>query len=84
MSVINENMPKQSSSSLMAVDRAGATMALNLHKKIAFTPQLVGKASWGVLRLFWITCVYIYICDLSREKGPYAIFSRNAFYYAFL
>ena len=37
------------------------------HLKQLFTPQLVGKpASWGVLRLFWITCVfyilYMYVC----------------------
>ena len=51
-------------------------------------------ASTSPIHVFPIQCVlkhrgahkhiYIYICDLSREKGPYAIFSRNAFYYAFL
>ena len=54
-----------------------------------FTPQLVGfgwqakPTSWGVLRLFWITCVCVCVCVCVYVCINYVCAHHNAYKYTY-
>ena len=72
ISFINTSLPSNKRGFLKLFCSIQENVMKSVHRqKMFITPQLAGKACrWGVLRLFWIMCVYIY-STVQRKVQSY-------------